>query len=492
VLVGVLVVLGVALLLGQRTAGGAGSKGIAASKSSAASKKSAAGWRLVYHESFGGRPGPLGENTPWVLDTYGPDSSYQQRLAPINDIPFSDNGQFWTQWGGQGFLNQLNTFRTYRKSFTFGSSGWLTAELNARANTNGVLLAPPSLTVQTVPGAGRVGFIEEPIADNGILIRTTDPLPPEYRIEYTQKTMNFGGTRNGEWNYDGLVNGYLGPKAPLGCETAGPWIQNRMSSYFEPSPGQLRPYCAFPDVPSSSNGFYNIAIADYPVAAYNNTLNHNTMKVRMDTYNAPGGGFRVCNPETDQFYPDTTGNAFFMSFISVPQVGGGGSGFFYPPSMTPTECGVNFGATGVIGQALEQAQIVPEDMPRHSYTFAVERDASGYTLEVSGCFRYGGCRTFRHHRDFIQDGRPIWHYNNTPDQYDGQFDNSWTYPGPLGSFTVDHTWPAGSAYPDYLVIGDPHANYYAGTASIDDIRLYVPKSDKGKEKEKDKQKDKDK
>jgi hypothetical protein len=257
-----------------------------------------------------------------------------------------------------------------------------------------------------------------------------------------------------------------------------------MSSYFEPSPGQLRPYCDFPDVPSSSNGFYNIAIADYPVASYNNTLNHNTMKVRMDTYNAPGGGFQVCNAETDQFYPDTTGNAFFMSFISIPQVGGGGSGFFYPPSMTPTECGVNFGPTGVIGRALEQAQIVPEDMPKHSYTFAVERDATGYTLEVSGCFRYGGCRTFRYHRDFIQDGRPIWHYNNTPAQYNGQFDNSWTYPGPLGSFTVDHTWPAGSAYPDYLVIGDPHANYYAGTASIDDIRLYVPKKDKDKDKDK--------
>src|SRR5947207_409614 len=97
VLVGVLVVLGVTVALGQLSA------------ASATTKKSTGDWRLVYNENFGGPPGPLGEDTPWVLDTYSPTSSYQQRLAPINDIPFSDNGQFWTQWGGQGFLDQLNT-----------------------------------------------------------------------------------------------------------------------------------------------------------------------------------------------------------------------------------------------------------------------------------------------------------------------------------------------------------------------------------------------
>ena len=461
---GGLVVLGLLLSLAAAPAAYAGGQNHA---------KAGPEWRLVENETFGGNS-VSSDRASWQLDDYGPNSSYKKRLEPINDVPFADDGQFWTQFGGQAFLNQLNTFRTYRKSFAFGAGGWLTAELNARADTSGKLLAPPSLISKHVKGAGSVAFIEEPIADNGILIRTTNPLPPEYRIEYTQKTMNFGGTRNGEWNYDGLINGYLGPKAPLGCETAGPWISNRTSSYFEPSPGQLRPYCDFPNVPSSSNGFYNMAIADYPVASYNNTLNHNTMKVRMDTYNTPGGGFSTCNAATGGLYPNTTGNAFFMSFISIPQEGGGGNGFFYPPSMTPTACGPNFGDTGVIGRALEQAQIIPEAMPKRTYKFAIERDATGYTLEVSGCFRLSGCRTFRHHRDFIQDGRPIWHYNNSPEQYDGRYDRSWTYPGPLGSFTIDHTWPNGSAYPDYLVIGDPHSNYYAGTASIDSIRLYVP------------------
>jgi hypothetical protein len=35
-------------------------------------------------------------------------------------------------------------------------------------------------------------------------------------------------------------------------------------------------------------------------------------------------------------------------------------------------------------------------------------------------------------------------------------------------------WPAGSAYPDYFILGDPHLNYYQGSAAVTDIRLYVP------------------
>src|SRR5262245_29909989 len=131
-LAGAIIALGVTLPLGQLDAASAPSKNVTAGASStqavssASHKKSARDWRLVYSEYFGGRPGPLVEATPLVLDTYGPDSSYQQRLAAINDIPFSDNGQFWTHWGGQSFLDQLNTFRTYRKSFAFGKDDWLT------------------------------------------------------------------------------------------------------------------------------------------------------------------------------------------------------------------------------------------------------------------------------------------------------------------------------------------------------------------------------
>ena len=49
--------------------------------------------------------------------------------------------------------------------------------------------------------------------------------------------------------------------------------------------------------------------------------------------------------------------------------------------------------------------------------------------------------------------------------------------GPAGTFTTTHTWPKGSAYPDSFIIGDPHLNYYEGSAHVDDIRLYVPADD---------------
>lgn len=34
-------------------------------------------------------------------------------------------------------------------------------------------------------------------------------------------------------------------------------------------------------------------------------------------------------------------------------------------------------------------------------------------------------------------------------------------------------WPEGSAYPDNFIIGNPHINYYEGSAQIDNLRLYV-------------------
>ena len=108
----------------------------------------------------------------------------------------------------------------------------------------------------------------------------------------------------------------------------------------------------------------------------------------------------------------------------------------------------------------------------------MERDRTGYTLEMSGPFLHIGQATLRVHHKFVEDGRPIWHYNQTPGEYDGRFDRALTHKGPAGTYTTEHTWPKGSAYPDSFIIGDPHLNYYEGTASVDDIRLYIPKNTK--------------
>ena len=115
-------------------------------------------------------------------------------------------------------------------------------------------------------------------------------------------------------------------------------------------------------------------------------------------------------------------------------------------------------------------------MPNESYRFAIERDSTGYTLEASGNFVRVGQKTLRFHRPFIVDTAPIWHYNVAASEYDGRFNADLVQNGAYDSATWPDQWPAGSAYPDYFVIGDPYTNAYEGSASLTDIRLYVPKA----------------
>ena len=125
-------------------------------------------------------------------------------------------------------------------------------------------------------------------------------------------------------------------------------------------------------------------------------------------------------------------------------------------------------------QLSSAAELQPELMPNEFYTFAIERDTTGYTLEASGNFARVGQKTLRFHRPFIVDNTPIWHYNSAADEYDGRFNASLVQRDAYGSTTWPNQWPAGSAYPDYFVIGDLYTNVYEGSASLRDIRLYVP------------------
>lgn len=67
-----------------------------------------------------------------------------------------------------------------------------------------------------------------------------------------------------------------------------------------------------------------------------------------------------------------------------------------------------------------------------------------------------------------------YHYNQTAEEYDGRHNADWSYAE--GAYVDEDIWPAGSAYPDYFLIGIPHTNFYEGSAHIDDVRLYVPRS----------------
>jgi len=96
-------------------------------------------------------------------------------------------------------------------------------------------------------------------------------------------------------------------------------------------------------------------------------------------------------------------------------------------------------------------------------------------LEASGNFARVGQKTIRFHRPFIVNNVPIWHYNTAAGEYDGRFNDDLVQHDAFGSTTWPNQWPAGSAYPDYFVIGDLYTNAYEGSASLTDIRLYIPK-----------------
>jgi hypothetical protein len=408
-------------------------------------------WQLKYAESFS--TAVTDSSRAWSKATDGPGSPY--------DVDgYDDDGAFFDAKGGAAFRAQLGNFATYRKSFAFGANGWLTAELSGRdSNRDGKPDSPPSLTTKKI-GGNPSASLNEPSHTGGIVIRSTSPLPASYRIEATVRTLDFGGARDGLWDYaDGRVNGY----APTGCKTNHPWASGGDFS---------RPVCSWSDVRTDSNGFYFLGIMDYPrPAPHNNVFIHTHRKVAMDQYSRyryTGSGSENCNPATRLFEPYTagTGNGVNMIFNTASRRYANQPGTEY---LMESECG-----SRTSGPIVSQAELKPELMPNQTYRFAIERHGGGYTLEVSGDFRSIGAATLRYTRAFVQDGLPIWHYNQTAAEYDGAYDADWTYPGPFGTFVDRSVWPAGSAYPDYFMIGDPHTNFYEGKAAVDDIRLYVP------------------
>jgi hypothetical protein len=112
---------------------------------------------------------------------------------------------------------------------------------------------------------------------------------------------------------------------------------------------------------------------------------------------------------------------------------------------------------------------VDKYLDRQAYVFSIERDGEAYTMRVSGRFHHGGTAIYEASRPFRVP--PVtWHYNQSPEELRPPYHNETrTYLG-----RTYETWPEGSAYPDYFFFGDPHINYYEGTAEFDDLKLYVP------------------
>jgi len=462
-------------------------------------------WRLKYQETFGKPlPGEEESEDEEGEDEEGEDEADGEEQAPwvredrSQRPPYSlygmkyDGGDQWrVKYGNDYFESALASFDTYRKSFQFGKDGWLTAELSAR-DARGAAGDSyddpgdrPSISSEALPGAGRVAKLDVPSHTGGALIRSTEPLPQEYRIEYDLKTIDFGGERNGTLEYDGKLNGY----DKEGCKTLHPW---NATGGTDPAA-----HCDWPSVregvpgtrqPGAYNQFHFLSIMDVMPVPQNNGWPHFHRKIMMDAFNPHPDrktGGKVCNSDTGEYYDydtQSTRNAVNMLWLG-PQTGATRKGA-NNRQMFVSSCEEG----SIAGTQISAAEMQPELMPKEDYTFAIERSKTGYVMEVSGNFRFVGEETYRFYRDFVDEntlqGRkeenvPIWHYNVTPEEYDGRFNSYVEEKGPYGVARVDNIWPAGSAYPDYFFIGDGYTNVAEGNARVDDVRLYVPKENDG-------------
>lgn len=417
------------------------------------------GWQLVHEENF---------NTPLDMDKFAWQVDPHGDNSPWHVDEFDDDGEFFTINGDDYFRDALGSFNLLRKQARIGEGGWLTAEFAARDYAkDGVPENPPQLITEN--GEAR---LEVP-QDGGLILTSTNPLPDQYRVEYELKTLDFGGMRNGSWEYDGKKNGHT-PPTDTECKTNFPWKRQALE---DDGKDKTDPCGETWGDTTTENGYYLLSIMDYAhPAPHNNIFIHSHRKVGMDVYSvdAPWNrSYKVCNPADGTIKPYTEGNGNGVNEIFFDGSKWRDPGFAYNEFVMPTECGVQYGDTK--GSTIVSAvELQPELMPNETYTFAIERTATGYVQEMSGNFRHVGQQTYRYERPFVgEDGRPIWHYNQTPEAYDGQFNSTLTFEGPYGSFEKE-MWPAGSAYPDNFVIGIPHINYYAGSATVDNIRFFTP------------------
>ncbi|UJF17775.1 hypothetical protein L0B53_12130 [Vibrio sp. SS-MA-C1-2] len=421
-------------------------------------------WQLVEHETFD-RPFTT-ENADWLEDKGGETSSWY-----IDD--FDDFGKVWNKISDPQFTKNMGSMKIFRQRVVFSDNGWLTAEVAAQdKDADGKPDSKPKAhTVKLANGESGLK-LDEPSWDSGVIIRPTKPLPAQYRVEMTLRKIDFGGKRNGSFEYEDKFNGY---SKPSDCKTNFPWT-------FKGSP-EDKTRCASHNV-TQENGFYYLTILDHAnPSPQGNPGIHLRRKVVVDGYFSDAEWSQdngVCNPKTGEIYgiQDSTFNGVNAIFVL-------GNKFRKAPFneyFFRTACGdyrgdEQWGTDNKYTDILTSAELQPELLPEKSYTFAVERDEGGYTIEMTGPFRHVGQTTLRYHHKFIEEDRPIWHYNQTAEEYDGQFNGELTHNGYAAKHIQKNIWPKGSAYPDTFIIGDPHLNFYEGSAIIDDIKLFVKSED---------------
>jgi hypothetical protein len=246
--------------------------------------------------------------------------------------------------------------------------------------------------------------LTSPDHTDGVILRSRDPLPEDYRISLRIGHIDFGD--------DSELNGY-----DSGDETGAPWMDISAIKH---------------------NGVYWASIIDTPPAPHNNIWSHHHRKFFIDAWNTPGRIWGVTVAGVNGL--SSTDHRFGKKFIAH-------DGVDWRPNVTTPAFFY---------------------LPDEWYDVTLSREDDVFSFRVSGRFRGMGEATLAGSLDAKR--HCVFHYNRSPDNLsekcvDGEVMR-------IGE-TLIPTWPHGSAYPDYFMMGDPHVNFYEGSVLIDDLRLEV-------------------
>ena len=331
-----------------------------------------------------------------------------------DDGPYADGGAFFQARG-------VVPPAAFRASQPLGAGGWLTVEAYTR-RAGAALSELAAVVTDPADPSNRVLRISPREHTDAAVVRPTAPLPPRYRISLRVGFPSFGDGKVG-------LNGYDGG------EKAGPWW---------PAEDATR-----------QNGFYWLAILDRPPRPHVNTWIHHHRKVVVDSDNHYPPWMSIWNGSA--FVP--SGERPVMAFALD------GRRHVDARSGNPF---LSFSAGA--WQPSGAIRAVDAYLPGTWYRVTIERDGPVYGIELSGRFAFGGERTYRGSIDAA--ARCVWHWPATAGeaaQAKGCEDPS-ALPGLGPEFP---RWPAGGAWPDWFMFGDPHVNYYEGEVLYDDVVLEV-------------------
>ena len=499
-----------------------------------AQKEETVNWELKYHQDF---DEPFQEPDEWVLDDHsfqddpiraqdgiGYHEREIRRLTPANAEGGATAPSWYTgnlnQYGGGGnttnwdFYTDLASFTEWRKSHTYGEDNWLTIQQYGRGRPGA---SGPGDEFGGTGGRfearnGNAVILTESLYD-AATITNTDPLPPYYRLEATVHNIEAGGR---------AIDPETGREPPISSAiTAADWVTpaipslGRKAGYngyqgitalaSNTSDADFRsagPWSVGLNAPNNAvaeNGMYFLGILEYPnVRPNNNKHIHWHRKVVFDSDNnratksagtGNAGWSYVWN--VDRFQGDGSRyvtmiwcgpdvrNVYNMNYSTWATWVGNMSSLYY----TYTQVGTQYNAVYMTDKYL----------PGESYTFVVERTPEYYMLSMTGNFYHAGEFTYewtKFHFGYNDPTDPrfnygewTWHFNQTPEELRGLTPP--VHPDmAAGEGTVyfrdkdgvqheDKMWPVDSGYPDSIIMGIPHINYYDAYAEFSDIKLYV-------------------